>query len=301
MSKEPRLEPDLADSLTDQAARSTLELNPLVGLRSEDLFNATATLVKAVTYDPTTAVNQWLWFVSELGKIVTGQSDRAPQAGDRRFADPAWKSSNLHRSLLQAYLAWGSAVDAFVDQCSLSELDKTRARLVTSIITDALAPTNALLTNPAALKQLIDSGGESLRQGLKNYVADLVENGGLPSQVQKSAFKIGENLARTPGAVVFRNPVVELIQYAPTTTNVRKRPLVITPPQINKYYAMDLSPDKSMVQFLLNSGIQTFCISWRNPTAEQRNWGLDTYVAALDEAVDVVRDIARTDTMVAES
>ena len=182
-----------------------------------------------------------------------------------------------------------------MDQCSLSELDKTRARLITSIVVDALAPTNALLTNPAALKQLVDSGGESLWRGFKNYVADLVQNGGLPSQVQKSGFKIGENLARTPGAVVFRNPVVELIQYASMTSSVRKRPLVITPPQINKYYAMDLSPDKSLVQFLLNSGIQTFCISWRNPTAEQRNWGLDTYVAALDEAVDVVRDIASVD------
>jgi len=118
MSKEPRLEPDLADSLTDQAARSTLELNPLVGLRSEDLFNATATLVKAVTYDPTTAVKQWLWFVGELGKIVTGQSERAPQAGDRRFADPAWKSSNLHRSLLQGswWLHWGDWLRARSDE-----------------------------------------------------------------------------------------------------------------------------------------------------------------------------------------
>ena len=94
---------------------------------------------------------------------------------------------------------------------------------------------------------------------------------------------------------MFRNELIELIQYTPTTPNVRKRPLMITPPQINKYYAMDLSPDKSMVQFLSNSGIQTFCVSWRNPTAEQRDWGLDTYVAALDEAVDAVREITGSD------
>jgi polyhydroxyalkanoate synthase len=292
MSNEPRPEPDLAETVSDQAARNTLALNPLVGPRSEDLLASAATVFKAVTNEPTIAANQWLWFIGELGKIATGQSNRGPQAGDRRFADAAWKSSNLHRGLLQAYLAWGSAVDAFVGQSSLSELDKMRARLFTTIVVDALAPTNALLTNPTALKQLIDSGGESLWRGLKNYVEDLVQNGGLPTQVKKSAFKVGENLARTPGAVVFRNPLVELIQYAPTTPNVRRRPLVITPPQINKYYAMDLSPDKSMVQFLLNSGIQTFCISWRNPTAEQRDWGLDTYVAALDEAVDAVRAVA---------
>jgi polyhydroxyalkanoate synthase subunit PhaC len=295
MSKEPRPEPDLAETVSDQAARNTLALNPLVGLRSEDLLAGAATVLKAVTNEPTIAANQWLWFIGELGKIATGQSDRGPQVGDRRFADAAWKSSNLHRGLLQAYLAWGSAVDTFVSQSSLSELDKTRARLFTTIVVDALAPTNAFLTNPMALKQLIDSGGESPWQGLKNYVEDLVQNGGLPSQVKKSAFKVGENLARTPGAVVFRNPLVELIQYAPTTASVRKRPLVITPPQINKYYAMDLSPDKSMVQFLLNSGIQTFCISWRNPTAAQRDWGLDTYVASLDEAVDAVREVTSAD------
>jgi Poly(3-hydroxyalkanoate) synthetase len=99
--------------------------------------------------------------------------------------------------------------------------------------------------------------------------------------VDTSAFKVGENLATTPGAVVFRNELLELIQYAPTTAKVWKRPLVVTPPQINKYYALDLSPDKSMVRFLLESGIQVFCVSWRNPTAANRDWGLDTYVAAL--------------------
>jgi polyhydroxyalkanoate synthase len=113
--------------------------------------------------------------------------------------------------------------------------------------------------------------------------------------VDQSAFKVGETLATTPGGVVFRNELLELIQYSPTTPNVRKRPLVITPPQINKYYALDLSPDKSMVRFLLDSGIQVFCVSWRNPTTAHREWGLDTYVAALDEAVDAARDVTGSD------
>jgi len=295
MSNEQRPQSDPAETVSDQAARNTLALNPLVGLRGLDLIDAASTVFKAATNEPAVAANQWLWFMGELGKIATGQSEHSPAAGDRRFADTTWKSSNLHRGLLQAYLAWGSAVDKFVDQSSLTELDKTRARLITTILVDALAPTNALLTNPTALKQIVDTGGMSLWRGLKNYFEDLVKNGGLPAQVDKSAFKVGENLAHTPGAVVFRNPLIELIQYAPTTATVRKRPLVITPPQINKYYAVDLSADKSMVQFLLKSGIQTFCVSWRNPTAEQRDWGLDTYVAALDEAVDAVRDIAASD------
>jgi polyhydroxyalkanoate synthase len=197
--------------------------------------------------------------------------------------------------MLKAYLAWGDAVSGFVDKTSLSDIDKARAHLVTEILIDAVAPTNAMLTNPAAVRKFVDSGGRSLWHGLKNYFDDLTKNGGMPSMVDQSAFKVGENLATTPGAVVFRNELLELIQYTPTTPKVWKRPLVITPPQINKYYALDLSPDKSMVRFLLESGIQVFCVSWRNPTAAHREWGLDTYVAALDEAVDVAREVTGSD------
>ena len=113
-----------------------------------------------------------------------------------------------------------------------------------------------ILTNPAAVRKLVDTGGRSLRQGLQNYFDDLIKNRGMPSMVDASAFKVGENLATTPGAVVFRNDLIELIHYAPTTAKVWRRPLVVTPPQINKYYALDLSPDKSMVRFLLDSGLQ---------------------------------------------
>ena len=113
--------------------------------------------------------------------------------------------------------------------------------------------------------------------------------------VDRARSRSAENLATTPGRGHFRNELLELIQYTPTTPKVWKRPLVITPPQINKYYALDLSPDKSMVRFLLESGIQTFCVSWRNPTAAHRDWGLDTYVAALDEAVDAAREITGSD------
>ena len=152
-----------------------------------------------------------------------------------------------------------------------------------------------MLTNPAAVRKFIDTGGQSLWDGLKNYFGDLTRNRGMPSMVDTSAFKVGENLAVTPGAVVLRNELLELIQYTPMTATVRRRPLLVTPPQINKYYALDLSPDKSMIRFLLESGIQTFAISWRNPTAANRDWGLDTYVAALDEAVDAAREITGCD------
>jgi len=295
MSIETRPEAQKTDSITEQASRQTLALNPLVAFRGRDLLDSAGIFFKAMINEPRVAADQWLSFVGELTDIASGKSERAPGAGDKRFADPTWKSSPVHSGLLKAYLAWGEALDNFVSETSLNAADKERAHLFTTILVDALAPTNSLIANPAATRKLIDSGGQSLLSGLKNYIEDLVKNGGLPSQVDMAAFKVGENLANTPGAVVFRNELIELIQYAPMTAKVRKRPLLMTPPQINKFYAMDLSPDKSMVKFLLESGIQTFCVSWRNPTVENRNWGLDTYVAALDEAVDAVRDISGSD------
>jgi polyhydroxyalkanoate synthase len=281
--------------LSEAASRNTLALNPLVGIQGQDLVESAGILFKAVMNEPKVATEQWLSFLGELGSIVAGKSERAPQAGDRRFSDATWKESSLHGGMLKAYLAWGDAVSGFVDKTSLSNIDKARAHLVTEILIDAVAPTNAMLTNPAAVRKFVDTGGRSLWSGLKNYFDDLVKNGGMPSMVDQSAFKVGETLATTPGAVIFRNELLELIQYSPTTPNVRKRPLVITPPQINKYYALDLSPDKSMVRFLLDSGIQVFCVSWRNPTTAHREWGLDTYVAALDEAVDAAREVTGND------
>jgi len=295
MSTERREPIPLMEGITEDASRNTLALNPLVGIRGQDLVDSANILFKAVVNEPKVATEQWLSFLGELGSIVVGKSERAPKSGDRRFSDATWKESAVHSGLLKAYLAWGDAVSGLIDKTSLSEIDKARAHLVTEILIDAVAPTNAMLTNPAAVRKFVDTGGQSLWYGLKNYFDDLAKNGGMPSMVDQSAFKVGETLATTPGGVVFRNELLELIQYVPTTPNVRKRPLVITPPQINKYYALDLSPDKSMVRFLLDSGIQVFCVSWRNPTAAHREWGLDTYVAALDEAVDAAREITGSD------
>jgi polyhydroxyalkanoate synthase len=291
MSTNKSTDPPPAESPFEGAARQTVALNPLVGMRGEDLLGGAQILFEAMINEPRVAADRWLSFLSEMTDIVGGKSERRPQAGDKRFVDPTWQSSAIHSSLLKAYLAWGSALDGFIEHASLNDGDKARARLITTIFIDALAPTNSLAANPAAMRKLVDSGGQSLWHGLRNFIEDLSKNGGMPSQVDTSAFKVGENLATTPGAVVFRNELLELIQYAPSTADVRRRPLMVTPPQINKYYSMDLSPDKSMVKFLLESGIQTFCVSWRNPTAKERDWRLETYVTALDAAVDVAREI----------
>jgi polyhydroxyalkanoate synthase len=235
MTKLAQNSPHAPDGLANDAATQTLAFNPLVSLRSEDFVEAANTFVKAVISQPKIAAEQWWVFVSELTKAATGESSRALESGDKRFNDPAWKSSTLHQRILQSYLVWGNAVSEFVGKVDLSDQDRARAKLFSQILVDAFAPTNNLVSNPAALKKLVDSGGQSLVSGFKNYVEDLVNNGGMPSQVDITPFELGKNIATTPGAVVFRNEIFELIQYVPVTPEVWQRPLIIVPPQINKY------------------------------------------------------------------
>jgi poly[(R)-3-hydroxyalkanoate] polymerase subunit PhaC len=281
-----------ADSdIREQAAQHTLAANPLVGVRGADILDSACLLLGHVLSHPAAAARQSLAFLSELGRIATGGSELAPDAKDRRFADPAWKESIGYRALAQTYLAWGNALNRFLDEAKLDQRDTERARFVVSLVVDALSPTNSLAGNPAALKKLVDTGGASLVHGLENFVGDLVRNGGLPAQVDTRTFAVGKNLATTPGSVVYRTPVMELIQYRPAGDEVHKRPLLIAPPQINKFYVFDLAPEKSIVRYCLGGGLQTFAISWKNPSAAERHFGIDTYVAALEEAVDVMSDI----------
>ena len=182
------------EGIPEEASRNTLALNPLVGIRGQDLVDSAGILFRAVINEPKVAAEQWISFLGEMGAILTGQSERAPKAGDKRFSDPAWKESGLHSGLLKAYLAWGDAVSGLVDKTSLSDVNKARAHLVTDILIDAVAPTNAMLTNPAAVRKFVDTGGRSLWDGLKNYLDDLTRNGGMPSMVDQSVFKVGENL-----------------------------------------------------------------------------------------------------------
>ena len=277
--------------MSEPESAPTLAANPLVGVRAQDLLAAACVLLEQALRHPGFAFRQYLYFSNELARIGTGRSQLAPHAQDRRFADPAWKESPAYRSLAQAWLAWAQSLERFVDEVGLARRDAERARFVVSLVVDAMAPTNWLGGNPAALKKLVDTGGASLARGLQNFVADMAGNGGLPAQVDARQFAVGRNLATTQGAVVYRSPVMELIQYRPFDERVRARPLLIAPPQINKFYVFDLAPEKSIVQLALRGGVQTFAISWKNPTRAESHFGLDTYVGALEEAADVMRSI----------
>ena len=286
---------NLADAqqqdVREQAATHTLAANPLVGVRGEDLVAAARLLLGEMLNNPAVAMRQYVTLFAELGRIATGSSALAPDPKDRRFADPAWKNNPAYRALAQSYLAWGNALYRFLDEAKIGSHDAERGRFLVSLLVDALAPTNSLAGNPAALKKLVETGGASLLRGFENFVRDVLRNGGLPAQVDTRTFAVGKNLANTPGAVVLRNEVMELIQYRPTTDEVHQRPLLIAPPQINKFYVFDLVPEKSIIRYCLEGSLQTFALSWKNPTAADRGFGLDTYVAALEQAVDAMRAI----------
>ena len=282
---------DTAAELAEAAEKHTLAVSPLIGVRPRDVLGAAGNLLKAVARTPFKAGMHTGNYLRELYRIASGDSQLAPAPKDKRFADPAWQSNPFLRALVQSYLAGERELTAFIEGAELSAADKGRARFVASLLVDALAPSNLLLTNPTALRKVVDTGGASLLQGSRHLLRDVLHNRGLPSQVDSEPFKLGENIASAKGEVVFRNKMFELLQYAPTTPNVFSRPLVMSPPQINKYYAVDLSPEKSLIKWMQDSGVQLFVISWRNPTAKQRDWGLSDYVQCLDQAVDVARQI----------
>ncbi len=220
----------------------------------------------------------------------------APEPGDRRFADPAWEGNAWFYGLLQAYLLWSRLMSELVAAAGLEGTEGKRAEFAMRAVVDALAPTNTLAGNPKALRKAFDTGGLSLLQGLRNFAEDLVHNQGMPRQVDTKPFRVGGNLATTPGAVVYRNELMELIQYEPQTKTTYKVPLLLSPPWINKYYIMDLAPGRSFAEWAVNHGHTTFAISYRNPDVSMRDVALDDYlVHGPRAALDVIADVTGQD------
>ena len=231
---------------------------------------------------------------AELMRIGAGTSALAPARGDRRFADPAWTGNALLRRIVQSYLAAGQTVGQLIHDAGLSPRDERRVRFGAGNLTEAVSPSNAPLVNPASAKAAIDTGGLSLARGGLSLLRDMASPPRIPEMVDRSAFEVGRNIAVTPGEVVLRTEVLELIQYRPQTEQVREVPLLIVPPTINKFYALDLAPGRSMVEYLVQNGQQVFVISWRNPDARHSGWGLDTYVMAVLDALGGVERICGT-------
>ncbi|MCR2834646.1 PHA/PHB synthase family protein [Parerythrobacter lacustris] len=283
--------------LADEAAQSTTALGPLIGLAREDFVGAIALLLRETATDPQRTIKHAQSMGQDMIRIMTGQSDLTPDPRDKRFMDPAWQYNPFFRAGAQYYLAVQKGMRSWLADLELDDLERDRANFISNIIIDSLAPTNTLAGNPTAQKRLIDSGGLSLVKGLKNAYDDIVHNKGMVSQVNKKPFKLGENIATQKGAVVLRTEMMELIHYAPTTDEVYETPQLTIPPQINKMYINDLSPEKSVVKYQLDNGIQTFVISWRNPSKEQGVWDMADYIRSCREAMEAVAKITGSKTV----
>jgi polyhydroxyalkanoate synthase len=232
---------------------------------------------------------------AELARVVAGTSTIAPSKRDRRFADAAWMENPLLRRAVQGYLAAGRTADQLVVDADLDWRDDQRTRFFVENLVEALSPSNVPLVNPASAKAVVDTAGQNLVRGGLAFLRDIVNPPRIPEMVDKTPFEVGRTVAVSPGAVVLRTEVLELIQYRTQTERVREVPLLLAPPTINKYYALDLTPGRSLVEYLVQGGQQVFVISWRNPDARHASWGMDMYVQSVLDALDAVERICGTD------
>jgi len=294
----------LLDFVARMAAReSPAPLDPL------NISGAMLSLAKAMSGDREAVVEaqtQWwnnfmtLWETTAR-RMLGGEAPAVvePAPGDRRFKADEWRQNEVFDFIKQSYLLTANAMQEMVGKLhGLDEKERDRVAFYTRQFADALAPTNFPLTNPDVLKATIASNGENLVKGLDNLLAD-IERGQGELSIRQTAdgFVIGENVATTPGKAVFRNQIMELLQYSPATDEVYERPLLIFPPWINKYYILDLRPENSLVRWLVSRGYTVFLVSWVNPGAEMADKGFEDYMqggifAALDavEKATGVRD-----------
>jgi polyhydroxyalkanoate synthase len=213
-------------------------------------------------------------------------------AKDRRFGDKVWSENAVFFWLLQQHLLREQLARDLVSAAGIDGAALRKARMASQLLVDAIAPTNFFLTNPVALRRAFESGGLSAVRGLRKWMDDLRTREGWPSLVDRSTFELGKNIAATPGKVVYRNRLMEVIQYAPQTNETFAVPLLCSPPFINKYYIMDLAPGRSFIEWAVKNGHTTFCMSYRNPDESLRDEGLGEYVLdGVLEALRVVKEI----------
>ncbi len=227
-------------------------------------------------------------------QIMTGEPPRDEAARDKRFRDPEWRSNPAFSLLRDTYLATAEFITGLVDKAEgVDDDDKRKAAFFIKQAVDAASPSNFLMTNPAALRTLLQTHGESLKRGVDQLAEDLKRGRGTLaiSQTDLDAFNVGVNVATTPGKVVFRNRVFELLQYTPTTESVHKVPLLIFPPWINKFYILDLQPKNSMIKWLVDRGHTVFLVSWVNPDEDMSEATFEDYMReGVYAAVQAVQD-----------
>jgi len=240
---------------------------------------------------PGTVARRTAGLAAELASIAAGISTRTPTRRDRRFADPAWRHNPFLRRILQSYLATAETAQSLLADVDLDWRDRERVTFALDNVIDAFAPSNVPVVSPEFWKAVVETGGGNVLAGLRNLLGDLSTTPRVPSMIERNAYRVGKTLAVSPGAVVLRTEVFELIQYRPTTDQVHAVPLVLVPPVINKFYVADLAPGRSMIEYFVRQGHQVFAISWRNPDARHREWDFDTYGQAILDAMTATRRV----------
>jgi polyhydroxyalkanoate synthase len=258
----------------------------LPGVLSSDL---------AVLIEPEALTRLQSDYVKEFSTLWQSlATSSTPEVKDKRFSGEAWKSNALYAFNAAAYLLNARFMMAMADAVKASPKVKQKIRFAIQQTIDAMSPSNFLVTNPEAQKKLVETKGESLAKGIALMLADMQK--GRISQTDETAFKVGENVATTEGAVVFENQLFQLIQYKPLTKTVFERPLLLVPPCINKFYIMDLQPANSLVRYAVEQGHTVFLVSWINPDDSLKQASWDDYIeAGAIKAIEVVRDISGQD------
>jgi polyhydroxyalkanoate synthase subunit PhaC len=228
---------------------------------------------------------------------LLGRGGSEPLApGDHRFSDRAWQENPFLRAIAESYLATAAWAGELVEAASAPDMVRRQARFSLRMALDAAAPTNVPWANPAVVKEAYETGGRSLVAGFGNFLDDLAHNGGRPRQVDSSSFEVGRNMAATPGRVVFRNQLIELLAYEPQTELVHAQPILCSPPWINKFYIMDLAPQRSFVEYAVQHGFTVFMISYRNPDESMAETTWDDYLRlGLLAAIEQVQRLTGSD------
>ena len=254
-------------------------------------------LFMAFTQQMVQAQGQFVGQMMNFWSAAGGESAVPPTAaknGDKRFAAEAWRNTAYFDLMRRTYLGYSEYLQGAVESVPSDEETKKQMRFGMGQFIDAMSPSNFLVTNPEAMQVAIETGGESLKQGMNLFFEDLAK--GRVSSTDETAYEVGKDIAATPGAVIFENELMQLIQYAPTTETVRERPLLMIPPCINKYYILDLQPDNSVVRYVVSQGHTVFMVSWRNVGPQQGHLKWDDYLEqGVMRAIDVAREVSGAD------
>ena len=290
----------MSDKQSERAAEQTgipdrtegVALTSVLGADIRSLSKAGQQVVADFMAQPTLMWETAQKFQRDLFDVWFGNADIETRE-DARFKDEDWDKNPFFKRVKQTYATWANSMDQWLEQSGLEGIERQRAKFVMDAAKDVFSPVNMPFT-PETIRAARETNGQSLVKGMRNFIDDMQNNHGYPAVADRSAFELGRDVAATEGVVVFRNELFELIQYNPTTEQVHKRPLLYVFSQVNRFYLGDLTPDRSLFKQLVDSGIQLFAMSWKNPTKEHANWSLDTYAEGVIHAIQVVRTISRT-------